>query len=339
MSTIHDVAGRAEVSSATVSRYLNNSGYVGKKTRVRIEQAIDEMQYVPNSLARSLHSKTTHTLGLLLPDIVNAFWTGVARGVEDEAREWGFNVILCNTDSDLTKQKDYISILLQKQVDGLVYVPLSRESHASLENLLQVERHGVPFVVLDAPVEGIAADTVLVDSRRAARELIHYVIDCGHKRIAFLTGHKGHFTAEERLTGCFEALAEAGIQPDPDLIYYTTYDEPGGYQMASRLLKVIPLPTAIFTGNNMIALGTIKALREAGLRVPQDISLVCFDDIPQASLIDPFLTVASQPAYEIGQCGTRMLLQRISGQAPAEPQTVVLPAEIIVRKSCAVLKL
>jgi LacI family transcriptional regulator len=338
MKSIHDVAEHAGVSSTTVSRYLNNSGYVGSKSRERIAKAISELHYVPNSLARSLHTKSTRTIGLLLPDIVNAFWTSVARGVEDEARENGFNVILCNTDSDPTKLEEYISILLQRQVDGLIYVPINEPKKPSLEIFEPIRRKNTPAVVMDAPLPGANVDTILVDSRAGAFQLTELMISMGHRHIAIITGEKHYYTSDERLQGCQDALIKANIEPDQNCIRYTDYHILASRQAASEILQLSERPTAFFAGNNMVALGIIQAVREAGLRIPEDISLVCFDDIPHASIIDPFLTVAAQPAYEMGQAGAKLLIERIQSEEPIEPRTIIFPVSIIQRRSCIPLE-
>lgn len=338
MYSIHDVAELAGVSSTTVSRYINNSGYVGKKTRERISQAIQQLDYMPNSLARSLISKSTLTVGLLLPDIVNAHWTSVARGAEDEARKNGYNVILCNTDSNYIKLEEYISILLQRQVDGLIYVPISGSKKNLLEIFEPIKKKKTPAVIIDVPLPGARVDTILVDSRCGAYQLTDLLLSMGHRQIAIITGEKNYYTSSERLAGFLDALKKAGIKQDKRLIRFTEYDIPTSRKETLALLKLPDPPTAFFAANNHIALGIIQAVREAGYRIPEDFSLVCFDDIPQASLIDPFLTVAAQPGYEIGEIASRMLIERITGVCKTDPRTVILQVEIIKRRSCIPLK-
>jgi LacI family transcriptional regulator len=335
MKSIHDVAELAGVSSTTVSRYINNSGYVGKKTRERIAQAITELDYMPNSLARALHTKSTHTIGLLLPDIVNVFWTSVARGAEDEARKHGYNLILCNVDSDIARLEEYITVLLQRQVDGLIYVPIDEPVKDSLGVFEIIHRKKIPAVILDYPLPGSGADTILGDSRSGAYQLTQLLISMGHHRIAIITGDKTYYTSIERLQGALSALRQAKIKQDQNLIHYSTfsYHMDESYDSTRELLRHPNPPTAFFAGNNSVALGIIQAVRDAGYRIPEDFSLVCFDDIPQAAIIDPFLTVAAQPAYEIGETGARFLIERIRGEGPEEPRTVMLPVEIIQRRS------
>ncbi len=330
MPTIRDVAERAGVAPITVSRVINNSGYVSPETRARVEAAIEELQYVPNSLARSLRFKRTHTLALVLTDITNPFWTTVARGVEDVASSQGFNVILCNTDESEGKQDEYLKVLLQKRVDGFLLVPAS--STPEPIHLIQSQR--IPVVVLDRRVPDVQVDVVRGDSEGGGYEITRLLLSMGHRRIAMLSGPKSVSTAADRVAGYRRALAEAGVPSDFEMAYYGEYTQESGYRLAKLALSASPPPTALFAANNFIAIGALQALREAGLRVPDDVSLVSFDDIPPAFVIEPFLTVVCQPAYEMGQAATQLLLSRLSGEAPEEPQEIVLPVEVIIRRSC-----
>ena len=329
MPTIRDVAERAGVSPITVSRVINNSGYVSQETRLRVEAAIAELQYVPNSLARSLRFKRTHTLALVLTDITNPFWTTVARGVEDAASQCGFNVILCNTDENEAKQSEYLNVLLQKQVDGFLLVP----ARSTPDPIVLIQSQKVPTVVLDRQVPGAQVDIVRGDSEGGAYQLVRLLLSLGHRRIAMLSGPVSISTAADRVTGYCRALQELGLEAQAELICYGEYTQESGYQMAQKVLSLIPRPTALFAANNFIAIGALRALREAGVHVPEDMALVSFDDIPPAFVIEPFLTVAAQPAYEMGRRATELLLARLSGQAPLECQEIVLPTEIIVRRS------
>jgi LacI family transcriptional regulator len=313
----------------TVSRVLNNSGYVSMDARQRVEAAIAELGYVPNTLARSLRSKRTRTLALVLSDITNPFFTTVARGVEDVANEQGFNVILCNTDESEEKQCRYLITLLQKRVDGVLLVPAG----STAGPVTWVQDRGVPVVVIDRRVPAASVDVVRGDSEGGAYCLVKLLIELGHKRIAVLSGPERVSTAADRVAGYWRAMAEAGLCCDSDLIRHDAFSQASGYRMAQQMLQLSPPPTALFAANNFIAIGAYRALRDAGLRVPEDISLVAFDDLPASLVMEPFLTVAGQPAYEMGCQATELLLARLAGEGPAEPQEVVLPTELIVRRS------
>ena len=327
MPTINDVARHAGVSPITVSRVINNSGYISPKTRERVQAAIDELGYVPNIIARSLRSKRTNTLALVITDITNPFFTSLARGVEDTASDAGFNVIFCNTDESIEKEEKYVSLLLQKQVDGILLVPANSAS-LSIE---LIQEQDTPVVILDRKVFNVNVDVVRCDSEASAYQLTRLLIQEGHTSIANLSGPKEVSTAEDRVRGYWCAMSEAGLA-NPDLVFYGSYTQASGYENARRAMALSPRPTAFFTGNNFIAIGALKALQEAGLKMPDDFSLVTFDDLPLSIMLEPMLTVARQPAYEMGCRGTQLLLRRLSEDVPEKCTEVLLPIEIVLRQ-------
>jgi LacI family transcriptional regulator len=329
MSTIRDVAKRAGVSTMTVSRVINNSGYISQDARERVERAISELDYMPNALARSLRFKQTKTIALSLADITNPFFTTLARGVADMAEEHGFSVLFCNTDESEAKELDYLTIFLQKQVDGVLLVPASETGEA----VAMLTARGVPVVTIDRRVQGEAVDLVRCNSEQGGYDLTRHLIGLGHTRIAAISGPRNVSTAQDRVAGYLRALGEADIAPDERLIQYGEYTEAGGYRMASEMIRLEPRPTALFTANNFLAFGAYRAIREAGLRVPDQISMVTFDDLPPLLILEPFLTVVSQPAYEIGQQAMAMLLRRLAGEGPTRAQELVLPTTLIVNRS------
>lgn len=333
MPTIYDVAQHAGVAPATVSRVINDSGYVSVQTRERVEQAIAELGYRPNRLARGLRSKQTQTIGLVLSDITNPFWTTVARGVEDAASRAGFSVILCNTDESEAKQAQYLRLLLEKQVDGFVLVPAT----TGVDSFSPVYERDVSFVVLDRKVP-ISVDTVRCDSVGGARELVTYLLGLGHRRIAVLSGSSDVSTATDRVEGYRCALMEAGVEIDESLILYRAFTHDAGYEMTMQVLRMSPPPTALFAVNNFIAIGALRALKDVGLQVPKDMSVVGFDDLPPRLIMQPSLTVVVQPAYEMGQQATELLLERLSGNAPEACREIILPTELIIRSSAAPLE-
>ena len=323
---IQDVAKRAGVAPITVSRVINNNGYVREETRRRVEAAIDELHYIPNALGPSLRSKRTLTLALVVSDITNPFWTTVARGVEDTANKHGYHIIIGNTDESPHKQEEYLTFLMKKQVDGFLVVPVSSRSLDTLQ------KRRVPFVVIDRHISDKLIDSVRCDSVTGAYELTRHLLALGHRHIAIITGPQYLSTASERVTGFLRALEEANGNVTPQ-IYWGEYHQQTGYEFTQKLLTSDPRPTAIFASNNFIAIGVVRALREARLRIPEDMSVVAFDDLPLALTIDPFFTAAAQPAYEMGQQATELLLSRLADNGPAGHQEIILPIEIIVRKS------
>jgi LacI family transcriptional regulator len=329
MSTIEDVAKRAGVSKMTVSRVINNSGYASRETRERVERAIEELGYVPNLLARSLRFKTTKTIALVLTDITNPYFTTIARGVEDTASEHGFSVIFCNTDESQDEEAKYLNVLVQKQVDGMVLVPAC----CTTESVAFLSDRAVPFVILDRRIPDAQVDTVRCDSERGAYELTDHLLEQGHTQIAILSGPAVVTTAADRVEGFQHALRDAGL--DSSRVYYGAYSVEGGYRTAQRAIAESPRPTALFAANNFIAFGALRALREHGLRVPDDMALVAFDDLPPTFTIDPFLTVMAQPAYEMGRRATLLLLDRLAGKGGSDPQEIILPTALMVRQSSA----
>jgi LacI family transcriptional regulator len=337
MSTISDVAERAGVSAMTVSRVVNNTGYSSQVTRTRVEAAIAELGYVPNALARQLRSKRTKTLALVVSDISNPFFTTIARGVEDVAARHGFSVMYCNTDESEREEAQYLLMLVERQVDGVLLVPAGRSG----TSFRLLAAHRMPVVVLDRRVAGHHVDSVRCDSEAGAHALTRHLIGLGHRRIAVLAGRRTISTSVDRVAGCRRALEEAGLALDDALVRYGGFTfgnlhQANGHRMARAVLaSAADRPTAIFAVNNFIAFGAIRALHEAGIRVPEDMSVVAFDDLPTEWVSDPFLTVAAQPAYEIGRRGAAMLLDRLSGERVAAVEDVVLPFEVILRRSSA----
>ncbi len=328
MPNIKDVAKRAGVAPITVSRVINNSGYASDATRKRVEDAVAELGYVPNTLARGLRSKRTNTLALVMTDITNPFFTMIARGVEDAASAAGFTVIFCNTDESETEEEKYTQILAQKQVDGVLLIPAC-SNPASVEFL---QAKAIPVVLIDRSVAGVQADQVRCDSENGAYELTKLLIELGHEHISIIIGPQGVSTSDDRVAGYRQALSEASLE-DNEHAYYGSFTQASGYELATQALTQNPKPTALFGANNFIAIGIMKALRDAGVQVPEDIAVVGFDDLPTALVVDPFLTVAAQPAYEMGKKATELLLTRLSSESPDESQEIILPTKIIERQS------
>jgi LacI family transcriptional regulator, galactose operon repressor len=330
-ATIKDVARLSGVSPMTVSRVINESERVRPQTRRRVEEAISELGYVPSRLARGLSRQRTGTIAVIVPDVANPFFTLIVRAAEDVARRAGYRVILCDTRADLSVERDVVGELLAHRVEGIVVAPVSDRSQAHLRRLA---RFGVPFVLIDRTVAGVEADAVVGDSAGGARQLVEHLISLGHRRIGLVVESDEVSTARDRRRGYEAALAAAGIPLDPELVVDSTVDPAGGSEGMRRLLELEDRPTAVFTVNNLVALGAIEAVRTAGLEVPDDVALVCFDDIEYASRLYPFLTALEQPAETFGTLGTQLLLDRIDGRGPERRRAVVLPGRLTVRRSC-----
>jgi LacI family transcriptional regulator len=329
MPTIHDVAKRAGVGSITVSRVINNSGYISSETRERVQKAIVELGYVPNTLARSLRSRRTNTVALMVTDITNPFFTTLARGVEDAANEAGYTVIFCNTDESAAKEEKYLNVLLQKQVDGLLLVPTQR----NVNTIQQILKHGTPVVVLDRRISEVDVDTVRCDSLDGAYKLTEYLVSLGHRQIAVMSGAVGVSTADDRVAGYQKALVENGITIDERFIFRGEFTPDSGYSMTKQAINLPLRPTALIAANNFITIGAMKALQEVGMKVPEDMALAGFDDLPPAIVTFPFFTVVCQPAYEMGTQAMQLLLKRLNDKEMGAFQEVILPTQLIVRRS------
>ncbi|MCB0045870.1 MAG: substrate-binding domain-containing protein [Caldilineaceae bacterium] len=329
MTTIRDVAKHAGVAPITVSRVMNNSGYVSDATRARVEAAAAALNYEPNLLASGLKSRRTQTIALVLTDITNPFWTAVARGVEDGASSRNYTVIFGNTDESEAKQERYLSMLLRRRVDGVLLVPASHTG----EMVGRLRAREIETVVLDRRVDDIEVDIVRGNSEQGARALADHLLALGHRRIGMLSGPADISVSRERVAGYRAALEAAGIAVAPTLIRYDAFTVEGGQRMAQAMLTLDSPPTAFLAANNFIAVGVMRTLHAAGLRVPDDFSLAAFDDLPDNCLQPPFLTTAVQPAYELGMTAVERLVARLASEETLPYEEFVLPTELIVRKS------
>lgn len=347
--SIKDVAKQAGVSTATVSHVINQTRFVRDETRQKVLEAIEALNYQPSSIARGLATNSTQTIGLVVSDITNPFFTAVARGVEDEINQHGYHTIFCNTDEDPSREDEYLRLLSARQIDGLIIAPTGVWS----ERLVRIADTDVPIVMLDRHIPEFEAPLVCVDNEAGAYQAIRHLIDLGHRRIAVLMGLITISTLRDRLAGYKRALDEAKIPIDENLIvqadprYFSnqlslsqlsapllTNNQmtPTAYSALQQLLDLADRPTAIFVTNNQMTLGTLYALKERNLSCPADISLISFDDHDWASLFSPPLTVVRQPTYQLGKTAATLLMKMISHQEFETPAP--LPVELIIRESC-----
>ena len=317
----------------TVSRVINGRHGVDAETQKKVETAIAELDYVPNRIARGLLSQKTETIGLIVPDVVNPFFGPVVRGAEAAARRAGYRVLLCNSEGDLRLEREYIDDLVSHRVEGLLLAPANDETRHSVFSLL---RGGFPLVLLDRVLPDAECDLIVSDSASGARRLVEHLISVGHREIAHISDADDTSTGRERLRGYREALIGAGLPYREEHVFRTTVDQIGGYRATQEVLALDPLPTAIFTVNNMTVVGAMQALREQGLSVPEDMGLVCFDDVEHLAVLSPFLTVIDQPAETFGSLGAQLLIERIAGKAGPRSRRIVLQTDLIVRLSCGI---
>lgn len=333
MATIYDIAKLANVSAMTVSRVINKTGRVSEKTRIKVQQVMDDMHYIPNSIARCLVTQESKVISLLITDICNPFFTTMARGAEDAAQLHGYRLMFGNSDESLLKERQYVEMILSMKVDGVLF---AASNDMSVEHLKWLERNNVPYVLLDRVVPGIQADTVLGDSREGTKRMVEQLIAMGHKRIGLVNGLEHVSTARDRKMGFIEALAEAGLAVDERYFASAGYLHNSELHMMDNWIAIpaSERPTAIFAANNMLALSLLKEARALGIRVPEDVSIACFDELGLNDEAQGFMSVVSQPAYEFGKLGFKLLHERMKDRT-LDPRMERLPCEIKMRDSVA----
>jgi len=326
MVSLKEVAELAGVSTATVSRVLADKPHVRSVVREKVLQAVKALDYRPNLVARSLRSQQSSTIGLIVSDIRNPFFTAISRAVEDCAHAQGYSVFLCNTDENPDKETIYLNLMRDENVAGVIFSP-TRQTALQFTDL----RLDIPTVVIDREVSADLVDVVLINNVAAAHQLADHLIHNGYRRIGALFG-EASTTGRQRRQGLEEALEMAGLTPDPNLMRYVSPKIQAGHAAALSLLALPQPPDALFTTNSLLTAGGLKAVQERGLRIPQDIALVGFDETVWSTLVQPPITLIAQPTEEIGRTATDLLLKRI--EDPRRPaRTIILQAQLLVRGS------
>jgi LacI family transcriptional regulator len=322
--TIRDVAARAGVSVATVSRVFNQKGPVREDTSRRVMAIASEMQYVPHAGARSLSTRSTRTIGVVLPDLHGEFFSEVIRGIDLAARQSGFHLLLSGSHSDREEMREVVHAV-RGLVDGLIVMSPDLEPSALLADL----PHRIPVVMLNSRVDG--RPSITIDNMGGARGVVRHLAALGHRRIAFISGPAQNADAEQRRRGYRTAVRSAELDADRSLEIEGSFTEDSGYEAGRKIVALTPRPTAVFAANDAMAIGTLSAFREAGLGVPEDIALVGFDDIPIARFLSPPLTTVKVPISELGRRGFELLMNHVQSpaQGPAKLETT-----LVVRRSC-----
>lgn len=331
MTSITELAEHAQVSPTTVSRVLNNSSHaVSEATRQRVLQAAAELNYRPNALARAMITRRTRIIGVIVGDSSDPYFSTIVRGIEGEAQEHGYLVIICNTDRDPLIEHSYLALLHDYQVDGIIFAGGSRHDSAMLAAVLGELRESKVAMVALNPHTAVPAE-IHIDNVSAAREMTEYLLALGHRRIALINGPEEITTSVQRLEGYRQALAAAGLPFDPELVWPGQFTFASGAAAAQRFLTTANRPTALFGSNDQTAIGAMATLREAGVDIPQEVSVAGFDDIEQARYVYPSLTTMEVPMHRLGQEGMRHLLVQIAGEEAAA--LVTLPHRLIERNS------
>ena len=324
---IKDVAQRAGVSISTVSRVVNQSKPVKPKTRDRVLEAIEELSYRPNAIARSLKIKHTQSIGIMVPDIANQFYPEVVRGIEDVANMYEYTIFLCNTDLDYDKEIQYYTELEEKQVDGMIIMG----NLISDELARKISDSEIPVVLIGSRHENLPS--VTIDNEKAARDAVYYLIERGHQRIGMISGKlKDPIIGKARLEGYRQALQEASIPWRSELVVEGGYRFKSGYEGARQLLMLEEVPTAVFVASDEMAIGAMRAILEKGLTIPGDIAVMGFDNVDMSGKVFPSLTTIGQPMYEMGAIGTRLLTKYLQGEVVSAGK-IVLEYELIQRES------
>lgn len=332
MVTIKDVAKKAGVSPSTVSRALSGNASVKESTKQKILEAAKLLNYRPNLLAQGLKEGKTKTIGLIIPNIRNPIYPALARGVEDTAKKFGYSVVLCNTDEDVKAEKEYIQKLRKRWVDGLLIAPAAKET----EHIVELQKEGFPMIIIVRNVDFLA-NAVIIDNFRAAYDAVSFLIKTGHQRIAIIKGNQQLALYRERFRGYKQALLDAGLPVHEELI---TGDESDsvqwsldGYNAVYSLFAQNIKFDAVFATTDLRAIGAIRAIKDHGYKVPEDISVIGFDNLEFSSLIDPPLSTVSQPLYDIGVRAVNKLLALINTETMQEPTVEIMSSELIIRRS------
>ncbi|MCC8391590.1 LacI family transcriptional regulator [Paraburkholderia sp. MMS20-SJTR3] len=336
MATIKDVAAVAGVSFTTVSHVVNNSRPVSADVRAKVERAIRELHYVPSAVARSLKARATATIGLVVPNSTNPYFAELARGIEDGCARNGYCVFFCNSDDDPAKQRNYLRVLQEKRIDGLIVA--SAGDDAVLAQTLADSRE--PLVVVDRNIEGISADLVQIDHEKGAYLATRHLLELGHVRIGCITGPVHTAVSAMRVHGFIRAMAERGIEIAGDAIVESDFSGSGGHRAAAQLFDTVR-PSAIFAVNDMMGIGALRAAAERNISVPRECSIIGFDDIELGRFMFPSLSTVGQSVRELGDIAAQTLVERIAEAAAPNPlprgparRRVVSP-RLIVRESTA----
>lgn len=323
-----DVARLAKVSTATVSAVINKTSFVSEPLRARVLAAVERLNYAPSGVARSLRTRSTRLIGLIIADITNPFFTQLVRRVGAAVQGRGYSVLLCETNYDPAQEAAALQLLAAHGVDGVILAPTGP---AKIYFASPAATFPKPIIMVDRVVAEAPFDSVCIDSRRAARELTEHLIDLGHRRIAIIAGAKHLTNTQDRLAGFRDAMAGAKLKADPSLIVYADFLEDRSHELCRHLLARPDRPTALFVSNNQMLIGALQAMKDLNLTCPTDLSITAIDDFPWADVVLPRLTVQAQPIDEIADTAVRLLLSRMTSGSTAPHERVVLPARLVVR--------
>lgn len=327
-ATMKDVANLAKVSTATVSHVINNSRFVREDTKRRVTEAIVKLGYRPSAIARGLVTNSTYSIGIIISEQSNIFFGEIIQGIEKTIRSENYGLVVCSTSERLELEAHYFDLLLGQRVDGIIAAAISQYWGA----ISEAERRYTPIVFVDRHYEELEGCFVGCKNKEGAYEGVKHLIDNGHRKIGILSGFDRLSTMRERLNGYYQALKDAGIEVNPDWVIPSQLSVNGGRESIKKMFSKTNHPSAVFINNNLLSLGVLLEIKDMGIRCPDDLAIVGFDDHPWADVSDPPLTVVKQPAERIGEAAASMLLSQIQGD-PIEKSQILLDCELIVRKS------
>lgn len=330
--TLKNIADQLNVSVTTVSRVLNGKSdryRISKETQELINTAAKELNYSPNQLARGLRLKRTNTIGYIIPDISNPFFSSIAKSVEKSARKSGYSILLCDSEENTKIEENLLQLMVDRKVDGLIISPVGLE----VNHLLKISQKNIPIVLLDRYFPELNYPFVTSDNYKGALEAVNMIIDYGHRRIACIQGLVNTSPNNDRVRGYIDAHKNHDLSVDKKLIVGDSFGEENGYIETKLLLKQDNPPTALFAVSNLISLGAIRAISEEGLKIPDDISMVSFDDQPYSGFLSTPMTTVSQQNAQIGQIAIKLLIDHIESNRQLEPKGIFLPTKLISRDS------
>lgn len=332
---IREIAQRAGVSSATVSRVLNDSGYVKNETREKVMEVVKQYNYVPNDIARSLSIQDSFSIGVIIPDIENEFFSKVISGINVVAEKYHYNVVFWGTNETLEKEHDYLELVKSRRLKGVLITPISESDEITKEQLLKLELSGVPVVLIDRDVKGARFDGVFVDNQQGACDGVTELIRAGHRKIAVITGPDTSKPGKDRYRGYVQAMEENGLTVCPEYVACGDFKIAKAYACTRRLMELPEPPTAIFTSNNLSTLGCLKYLTEQRIKLGQDLSLLGFDDVETLKIIDYRLSVVDRDARQQGMEAMKLLQECFERGVENRQQgkRITVPYQIILRGS------
>ncbi|MGO5053516.1 LacI family DNA-binding transcriptional regulator [Lachnospiraceae bacterium LCP25S3_G4] len=331
---IKELAKEIGVSSATISRVINNSGYVSEETRKKVLWAVEEYQYVPNAIARSLSTRDTHSIGVIIPDIENEFFSSIISGISEVAEENGYNIHFMGSNENSQSEHAFLETVAKQRLAGVIITPVSEEDSITREKLLRMQESGIPVILVDRDISGAKFEGVFVDNLSGAYDGVSTLIEAGHKKIAIITGPETSKPGKERLKGYKNAMEQAGLSIKEEYIISGDFKIEKAYQCTEQLLQLEDSPTAIFSSNNLTTMGCLKYFTKNKIEIGRQISIVSFDDIEILKLIEYKLSVVARDAKQQGREAMHLMLKRLNlKEVPKNPVRMNIPYQVLLRGS------